>query len=108
VGRAQIREFGLELARRRGFSDPFSDIPADVPLNPADHDRIKLLVAEWEDGEAVAAHIGYGNDVFCSHDFNRGKKLARSVLDDQNRAWLTAKFGVQFVTLSQLAEKVVI
>lgn len=105
VGRAMIRAFGLELARRYGPSNrsiTFSDIPPDFPMTQADRKKIGLLVAEWADGEAVAAHIGYHNDIFCSEDFKSGG--GKSVLDPAHRTWLTQEFGVQFATLTQLAE----
>ncbi len=103
VGRAQIRAFGLELARRHACSGCFSDIP-DVPFCDDDRKKIVLLVAEWADGEAVAAHVGYGNDLFCSEDCNCTHSGTPSVLDPKNRQWLREEFRVQFVDLGKLAE----
>jgi hypothetical protein len=42
-------------------------------------------------------------DRFCSRDFwqNAGKE---SVLHPDNRRWLSEAFGIQFVTLPELAE----
>ena len=84
-------------------SPMFSDIPPDLPLTDDDRKKIARLVAEWADGEAVAAHIGYANDIFCSGDFKKSGR-GKSVLDPEHRAWLTKEFGVRFATLSQLAE----
>jgi hypothetical protein len=38
-------------------------------------------VSEWADGDAVAAHIAYGNDIFCTQD--QGKSAGGpSILDE--------------------------
>ena len=58
---------------------------------------------EWADGDSIATHIGYGNDLFCTED--KGKSAgAASVLDATNRAWVEETFGVKFVNLSELAD----
>jgi hypothetical protein len=73
------------------------------------HERgeVARAVAEWADGDSVAAHYGYGNDYYCTHD--KGKAENRrgnpSIFDEINRAWLTAQFGVQFAAISDLAAK---
>jgi hypothetical protein len=75
------------------------------PTTPVHQKRFHKACAEWADGEALAAHVGYGNDVFCTEDFGKGA-MGPSVLDPVHREWLTREFGVQFATLNQLAEKV--
>ena len=59
--------------------------------------------AEWADGELVAAHIGYRNDVLCTND--RAGATGSSVFDPDNRARLTRECGVQFATTVELAER---
>ncbi|WP_018320328.1 hypothetical protein [Bradyrhizobium sp. WSM2793] len=56
--------------------------------------------AEWADGELVASHIAYRNDLLCTNDLARA--AGKSIFDATNRAWLTTEFGVQFVTLAEL------
>jgi hypothetical protein len=75
------------------------------PTTLVNQTRFYKACAEWADGEALAAHVGYGNDVFCTEDFGKSG-LKPSVLDGVHRAWLTRDFDVQFATLDQLAEKV--
>jgi hypothetical protein len=59
-------------------------------------------VSEWADGDAVAAHIAYGNDIFCTQD--QGKSAGGpSILDEGNRLWLSSTYGVRFATISGLA-----
>lgn len=61
-------------------------------------------VAEWADGDSVAAHVAYNNDLFCTED--QGKSAGRrSIFDPSNRQWLTVTYGVQFVTVRELAER---
>jgi hypothetical protein len=69
--------------------------------------EVARAVAEWADGDSVAAHYAYGNDIFCTLD--NGKAETRrgqpAVLDVNNRAWLTEEFGIQFSTLRELAQR---
>ena len=39
--------------------------------NPAEREEARKAINEWADGDAVAAHFGYGNDLFSTHDFAR-------------------------------------
>lgn len=76
-----------------------------LPTTPINQKRFWKACAEWVDGEALAAHVGYGNDLFCTHD--EGKNAGGpSVLDPVHREWFTREFGVQFAKLDELAEKV--
>ena len=63
---------------------------------------VNRAVAEWADGDSIAAHIGYGLDCFCTGDEGNSSGAA-SVFDAANRAWLSATYGVKFVTMKQLA-----
>jgi hypothetical protein len=59
-------------------------------------------VAEWADGDSVAAHVAYSNDVFCTED--QGKSAGgRSILDADNRQWLAVTHNVKFATIRELA-----
>ena len=60
-------------------------------------------MAEWADGDTVAAHVAYGNNEFCSNDHGR-RGGAASVLDRANREWLASSHGVRFLTISALAQ----
>jgi hypothetical protein len=77
----------------------------DRPNNAAESEEIDDGVAEWADEDALAAHYGYNNDYFCSEDFGRAAiaRFGRSILDQNNRTWLTTTLGIQFVTIRQLA-----
>ena len=58
-------------------------------------------IAEWSDGDSIAAHYGYGNDIFCTGD--KARPGRPSILDAANRAWLMTEFGVRFCTIRELA-----
>jgi hypothetical protein len=56
--------------------------------------------AEWADGELVASHVAYRNDILCTNDQARAAGV--SIFDSANRMWLAAEFGVRFATLEEL------
>jgi hypothetical protein len=71
---------------------------------PASEDKaIVKAFAEWADGDAIAAHIAYKNQYFCTRDIARGAGK-ESVLSEKNRNWLETKYGAKFVTPEQLAQ----
>lgn len=71
---------------------------------PASEDKaIVKAFAEWADGDAIAAHIAYKNQYFCTRDIARGAGQ-KSVLSAENRNWLEKKYGAKFVTPEQLAQ----
>jgi hypothetical protein len=67
-----------------------------------EENEVKRAFAEWADGDSIAAHIGYGLDVFCTGDTAKRGRVS-SVFDTVNRAWLEATYSVRFATLSELA-----
>ena len=64
-----------------------------------DTNRFHEACAEWADGELVAAHIAYQNDILCTCE---GAKNAQTVFNRKNRSWLNANYGVVFKTLDEL------
>jgi hypothetical protein len=113
----QIEERGLGSARAMKIAARFVP-PEDLQrlwftaLGAAkditDRREVARAVAEWADADSIAAHYAYGNDVFCTLDFAKAetKRGEPAVFDPANRAWLTENFGIQFVTLAQLADMV--
>ena len=71
----------------------------------ASRNKVKEAVAEWADGDSLVAHYGYGIDLFCSRDCGKNAGKA-SVLHPDNRQWLSEEYGIQFVTLAELAKRV--
>ena len=69
-----------------------------------DSRKFARAVAEWADGDSVAAHHGYANDLFCTQD--RAVRAGRdSVMHPANRGWLRRVYGVEFVDIAQLAAR---
>lgn len=102
VGFAQLVNLGQGLA---ATSEPEAIWFKALSLANDVHQRraVERAFGEWADGDSIAAHVAYGMDVFCTSD--EGKSNAGpSVLDKKNREWLTASFGVRFMTIEQLAD----
>jgi len=57
--------------------------------------EVARAIAEWSDGDSIAAHYGYGNDIFCPGD--EARLGHTSILDATNRAWLMTEFGNRFL-----------
>lgn len=67
---------------------------------PVEERRLVKACAEWADGELAAAHIAYDHDILCTDD--QGIGAGRSIFDLEHRAWLTADFGVTFMSVDGL------
>lgn len=64
---------------------------------------VRRAFSEWADDDAIASHVAYGLDIFCTEDFGRSNPSG-SVFDDENRAWLASTYGVRFMTLKELVK----
>lgn len=99
VGIAQLKALGYQLGEDPAVSwSGALDQAADIHQKRA----IERAFGEWADADAIASHIAYGLDVFCSADVGNSN-ATDSILDCANRSWLTAEFDVQFMTLEELA-----
>jgi len=56
---------------------------------------------EWVDGDALAAHYGYGIDFFCTNDLARGFGTS-SIFSSNNLKKLKEKFKIKVVSPSEL------
>ena len=99
VGKDQVEQIGKRIAGRTGKSEPWWKLLADVTEDEIN--EVAKAVAEWADGDSLAAHIGYKNDVFCTNDKAVG--AGHSILNADNRGWLTGTYGVHFSSISELA-----
>lgn len=103
VGVAVVKGIGNQINVRLGVAKPwFASL--DKPKDTLEESQIKKAVAEWADGDTVAAHYGYENQYLCSEDAGKSAG-ASSVFGATNRAWLEGTYGLKFVTLSELAAK---
>jgi hypothetical protein len=104
LGMSRIKAIGERIKSRTGWNGPWY-----TALNQAQDDQerkeIERAVAEWADGDAIAAHIAYGNDIFCSSD--RGQSAGgSSIFDADNRAWLEKTYGIRILSLKALAAEI--
>lgn len=58
-------------------------------------------VAEWVDGDALAAHYGYGIDYFCTNDRASGAG-SNSVFHTSNLNQIKQKYGIKVVAPDEL------
>ncbi len=104
LGRAKGLSLGLEFSKRAGASGELW-LQGLRRAQATKQKKVTQAVAEWADGDSIAAHVGYGNDFFCTHDQGKGGG-GPLAFDAVNRAWLTATYGVSFVTISELAARI--
>jgi hypothetical protein len=104
LGRAQVIELAKFFSERDGADGEWWPQGLERTRSAAERKKVRLAVNEWADGEALAAHAGYGNDLFCTDD--RGGDLGdRSILHPSHHAWLSETHGVIFVNVAELAER---
>lgn len=101
VGFAVICSIGKNINVRLGSKGTWFSALGN-PEDEQEENLIKKAVREWADADTVAAHYAYNNDYLCSEDLGRSAGTS-SVFDASNRAWLESNYGVNFVTLSELA-----
>ncbi len=95
---------GISHAKQIGNRYLIGSAPWHIGIKNApatEAENISKALAEWADGDAVAAHVGYKNDYFCTRDEGKSAGLS-SVLSPQNRAILESKFGVKFISPESL------
>lgn len=104
-----IESRGRGIAQVKALGKNFAD-PAETWFHALEnamgiHQKKKVIRAfsEWADGDAIASHIAYGLDVYCTNDVGNSN-AARSVLDTCNRAWLTSTYDIKFMTFDELME----
>jgi hypothetical protein len=104
VGRAVALELGLKFNERAGVTGELW-LQGLARAKPDERRLVRKAIGEWSDGDAIASHVGYGIEVFCTNDLGRSAG-GPSILNAENRAWLTETYGVVFVTPTELAQRV--
>lgn len=99
LGSIPAQQLAKRFAGRNPPSNPwFKILGASQDIHETR--EVARAVAEWADGDSIAAHYGYANDIFCTGDEAGSGHL--SILDSVNRAWLST-YGIRFATLQGLA-----
>lgn len=71
---------------------------------PSTEDQdIASAVAEWADGDMVAAHVAYQNHYICTRDTAKAAG-ENSVCSASNRLWLEKDYGVKLISPEQLGD----
>jgi hypothetical protein len=104
LGRARVIELAKSFSERDGAAGEWWLQGLERTKSAAEGKRVRDAVNEWADGEALAAHVGYGNDLFCTRD-NGGDLGDKSILHPSHRAWLSETYGVTVVRVAELAER---
>ena len=99
VGFAQVKALGETIGTRDPGTLWFQAL--DQAKDAHEQNAVRRAFSEWADGDAIASHVAYGLDVFCSGDIGNSN-AKNSVLDAENRAWLTATYGTRFMTFDDL------
>jgi hypothetical protein len=68
---------------------------------PGSPEKLAAAVAEWVDGDALAAHYAFGADVFCTND-RAGKAGSKSIFYPDNLAKLQRQFPIAVLTPDEL------
>jgi hypothetical protein len=102
LGHAVPVKLGLQFTARDGVTQPELWFQGLRRAKESERKQIQRAIAEWADGDSVASHYGHGIGLFCTEDFGRNAG-GPSILDDNNRAWLSENYGIKFVTLAGLA-----
>lgn len=104
AGFAQIQRLAAKFAQRAGVTEPwYKSLERTIDVH--EKNAVIRAVAEWADGDSVAAHVGYGIDFFCTEDAGNSAG-ANSILNAENRTWLHEHFGVRIITLNALAKMI--
>jgi hypothetical protein len=84
-GQTQIRAIGYKYAE--SWLDGIKIAPQSEKMN------IAKAIAEWADADSLAAHIAYGNHIFCTYD--EAKSAGNdSVFSTKHIALLTNEYGL--------------
>ncbi len=106
LGRRVAAELGQQFSKRDGVDTPELWLQGlGRACNESERAKVAAATREWADGDIIAAHYGFGIQLFCSDDFGKSSP-GPSVLDYGNRKWLSEEFGIEFVTLAELAQRV--
>ena len=60
-------------------------------------------IAEWVDGDAIAAHYGYGIDYFCTND-KASRAGVSSIFSNINLKKVCEKYGIKIVSPDELLD----
>jgi hypothetical protein len=102
LGRSHIIALGRCFSKRAGTDGEWWPQGLQRTCTEEERKKARLAINEWADGEAIAAHAGYGNHYFCTEDQGRDLKT-EAVLHASNQVWLHGTYGIKIITITELA-----
>jgi hypothetical protein len=70
---------------------------------PGSPEKLASAIAEWVDGDALAAHYAFGADVFCTND-KAGRAGSKSIFYPDNLAKLKSRFAIVVLRPDELLQ----
>jgi hypothetical protein len=87
LGFALIKSTAVEFAKRDNVDYEMSFQSLVQARDVHEKGRVKRAVAEWADADSIAAHIGYGIDLFCTEDQGKSAGLRLSSIPPTAHGW---------------------
>ena len=102
---AYIESMGCGQAAYNRFKEEFNLVGLDVQSVPIERRKefaerwkeFSEAIAEWVDGDSLAAHYAAGNEFFCTDD-NARKAGTKSIFHSENRNRLEAEYGIKIIS----------
>ena len=99
-----ITSMGCGQTAYNQLKEEFNLVGAGSRLIPAKRRKeFEKAIAEWVDGESLAAHYASGNEFFCTDD-NARSAGTKSVFHGANRNRLEAEFGIKIISSCKAAQ----
>ena len=106
-----ITSMGCGQAAYNRFKEEFNLVGLDVQSIPVERrkefvERWKEFaeaIAEWVDGDSLAAHYAAGNDFFCTDD-KAGNAGTKSIFHNVNKNRLEAEYGIKIISSREIAQ----
>lgn len=106
-----ITSMGCGQAAYNRFKEEFNLVGLDVQSIPVERreefvERWKDFseaIAEWVDGDSLAAHYAAGNEFFCTDD-NARNAGTKSIFHSVNKNRLEAEYGIKIISSCEIAQ----
>ena len=99
-----IMGLGYGQAAYNQFKAQFNLVGSGSQRIPSEQEqKFSKAIAEWGDGDSLAAHYAAGNDFFCTDD-KAGNAGSRSIFHVENRTQLEKAFGIKIISSCEAAQ----
>lgn len=99
-----ITSMGCGQAAYNRFKEEFNLVRLDVQSIPVERRKeFAEAIAEWVDGDSLAAHYAAGNEFFCTND-KAGGAGTKSIFHSVNKNRLQAEYGIKIISSCEIAQ----